>query len=433
VIEAPSHTLCDAAFGDSAVGMALVALDGGWLQVNDAFCSLLGHSREQLLALEYVAITHADDRALDQVQSHSLLEGTARSYEVEKRYLHATGQPVWVRAIVSLGRDAQDKPAFFALSALDISAQRKLEAESRAFFEGSLDLLAIADLQGRFLRVNPAWEHTLGYSPDALTSRPFLEFVHEEDHARTIGAMEELSSGKQVRAFRNRYRARDGTLHWLDWNVQPEEGGRLFCVARDVTDQVEHDELRARLEEEIRKAALVDPLTGIYNRRGFFVLAEQALRAAQRHHRTYLLCFFDLNGLKQINDELGHDQGDEALFDMAEVLRNVFRSSDISGRLGGDEFVVLAEGDPSAEAALRQRVGDELARHNASAERAYRLSASMGVANFDPRAPSTLAELLQRADRQMYEHKRITRRSSAPQTSERPVEARVEAREQNSE
>jgi diguanylate cyclase (GGDEF)-like protein/PAS domain S-box-containing protein len=423
---AAGEALFEAAFRDSAAGIALVSLDGSWLCVNDAFCGLLGYAREQLLALDYAAITHADDRAADQAQNHELVEGQRKSFHVEKRYLHAAGHPIWVEATVSLAFDATQKPAFLTVLAQDMTAHRMVETEARTFFENSLDLLAIADTQGRFLRVNPAWEHVLGYSAEELTSRPFLEFVHEEDHARTLGAIEALVLGKQVRSFRNRYRAKDGTLRWLDWNTQPEEGGRLFCVARDVTDQVEHDELRARLEEEIRQAALVDPLTGSYNRRGFFLLAEQALRAAVRHQRNYVLCFFDLNGLKEINDELGHDQGDDALYDIAEVFRQVFRSSDIIARMGGDEFVVLAEGEPSAEAALRQRVGDEIARHNEIGGRAYRLATSMGVTSFDPRKPSTLSELLQRADRQMYEHKRITRRSSVPETSESEAPSQIQ-------
>lgn len=421
------------AFRDAALSTALVTLDGRWLAVNDAFCRLLGHERELLLQREYGSITHEDDRALDAAEMHALLEGQGSSYQVEKRLLHAAGHPIWVQTLVSLGRDDAHNPSFLVVHAQDVAARRRAEAEARVFFDNSLDLLAIAELSPaatptddgapqatpascRFLRVNPAWQAALGYSAEQLTSRPFLDFVHEEDHETTLAAVADLLAGKQVRAFRNRYRAQDGSLRWLDWNTQPEEGGRLFCVARDVTDQVEHEQLRRRLEDEIRQAALIDTLTGIYNRRGFFLLAEQALRSAARHQRPYLLCFFDLNGLKEINDELGHDQGDEALYDMAEVLRSVFRSSDIIGRLGGDEFVVLAEGDTAAEAALRQRVGDEVVRHNQSAGRAYRLSTSIGVARFESRRPRSLSELLQEADRQMYEHKRYTRKSSAPQT-----------------
>ncbi len=431
--DAATLALYQAAFRDAAASTALVTLDGRWLTVNDAFCQLLGQERELLLQREYASITHEEDRALDAAQIHALLEGQGTSYQVEKRLLHAAGHPIWVQTLVSLGRDEEQKPSFLIVHALDVAARRRVEAEARVFFENSLDLLAIAELPpsgppaedgtpqaapttGRFSRVNPAWQATLGYSAEELTSRPFLEFVHEEDHERTLAAVAELVLGKQVRAFRNRYRAKDGSLRWLDWNTQPEEGGRMFCVARDVTDQVEHEQLRKQLEDEIRQAALIDTLTGIYNRRGFFLLAEQALRSAARHQRPYLLCFFDLNGLKEINDELGHDQGDEALYDMAEVLRSVFRSSDIIGRLGGDEFVVLAEGDSAAEPALRQRVGDEIVRHNESAGRAYRLSTSIGIARFESRRPRSLSELLQEADRQMYEHKRHTRKSSAPQT-----------------
>lgn len=412
--------------------MALVTLDGRWLAVNDAFCQLLGYEREQLLQRDYASITHEEDRAAEVTHIHALLEGERQSFQAEKRLLHAAGRPVWVQTLVSVARDETQKPGFLVVQALDVAPRRRAEAEARLFFENSLDLLAIVELtprapasageepeaspNGHFVRVSPTWQAVLGYGSEELTNRPFLEFVHEEDHARTLAALAELASGQPMRAFRNRYRAKDGSLRWLDWKTQHEESGRLLCVARDVTDQVEHEQLRRQLEDEIRQAALIDPLTGIYNRRGFFLLAEQALRSAARHQRPYLVCFFDLNGLKEINDELGHEQGDEALYDMAEVLRSVFRSSDIIGRLGGDEFVVLAEGDASAEPALRQRVGDEVVRHNESAARAYRLSTSMGIARFESRRSRGLSELLQEADRQMNEQKRFIRKSSTPQT-----------------
>jgi diguanylate cyclase (GGDEF)-like protein len=249
----------------------------------------------------------------------------------------------------------------------------------------------------------------LGYEAGELTSRPFLEFVHPDDQERTLGAVAELKAGRDVRAFRNRYRAKDGSYRWLDWNTCPSDEGRLFCVARDVTQHIE-------FEEQIRQASLIDELTGLSNRRGFFLLGEQALRAAARHERSQLLCFLDLDGLKEINDLLGHDQGDQALADVGEALKMVFRHSDILARIGGDEFVTLAEGDSSAEASLRQRIGDELRRHNESGARAYFLAASLGIAYYNPRRPVSLSELLLQADRQMYSHKRSSR-SARPQQS----------------
>jgi diguanylate cyclase (GGDEF)-like protein/PAS domain S-box-containing protein len=400
--------LFEAAFREAALGMALVGPDGSWLQVNQALCQMFGHSSSQELTAEETGFGPRAAAFLPDAEAQrALLEGRTPSQCIERRYVHRAGNPVWASLTVSLARDGEQMPRFFMVQVQDVSERHMREAEARAFFEQSLDLMAIANLQGSFIQVSPSWEAVLGYSEAELTSRPFLELIHPEDHERTQSAIEELRSGKAVRAFRNRYRAKDGQYHWLDWNTRPYEDGRLFCVARDVTAHI-------AMEEQIRQASLVDELTGLSNRRGFFLLGEQALRAAARHERSQLLCFLDLDDLKQINDQLGHDQGDQALADLSEVLKQVFRHSDILARIGGDEFVTLAEGDSSAEPSLRQRIGDELRRHNEAGVRQYFVAASLGIACFNPRRPVSLSELLMQADRQMYERKRDGR-SMRPQ------------------
>ncbi|HEX6242577.1 MAG TPA: PAS domain S-box protein [Polyangiales bacterium] len=400
--------LFEAAFREAALGMALVGPDGAWLQINQALCLMFGYASTAELTEEGSGFGARATALLPDSEAQSaLLEGRSPSQCFERRYAHRAGHPVWASLTVSLARDGEQMPRFFMVQVQDVSERHMREAEARAFFEQSLDLMAIASLQGSFVQLSPSWQVVLGYDEGELTSRPFLEFVHPEDHERTLSALEELRAGKEVRAFRNRYRAKDGQYHWLDWNTRPYEDGRLFCVARDVSAHIE-------MEEQIRQASLIDELTGLSNRRGFFLLGEQALRAAARHERSQLLCFLDLDGLKEINDQLGHDQGDQALADLSEVLKQVFRQSDILARIGGDEFVTLAEGDGSAEPSLRQRIGDELRRHNESASRAYFLAASLGIACYNPRRPVTLSELLLSADRQMYERKRNAR-SMRPQ------------------
>lgn len=390
--------------------MALVTLEGGWLKLNPALCQLFGfESAEALLASGADCGVGPDAFAPEPALRASLIDGSVRCHRLEKRYVHRSGRPIWALLTVSLVRDEAGTPQFFITQLQDVSEHHMLETEARAFFEQSLDLLAIANVEGQFLRLSPSWQLVLGYDQGELTSRPFLDFVHPEDHERTLLAVEELKLGKDVRAFRNRYRAKSGAYRWLDWNASPRDDGRLFCVARDVTTHIE-------LEEQIRQASLIDELTGLSNRRGFFLLGEQALRAAARHERNQLLCYLDLDGLKEINDQLGHAQGDQALADLSSVLKQVFRDSDILARIGGDEFVTLAEGDGGAEASLRQRIGDELGRHNDQNARPYFLAASLGIAYFNPRRPVTLSELLIQADRQMYERKR-TGRSSRPQQS----------------
>ena len=388
--------------------MALVAVDGSCLKVNQALCQILGYaSADEWMARDPALGVGTDAFSPDLEQRQLLLEGSVHRQRFKKRCVDRNGRTWWAMLTVSLVRDPARAPRFFICQVQDISEHHLLETEARALFEQSLDLLAIASVSGVFTHLSPSWRTALGYQEAELVSRPFLDFVHPDDHERTLGAIDELRAGKEVRAFRNRYRAKDGGYRWLDWSASPNEDGRLFCVARDVTELI-------ALENQMRQASLLDELTGLSNRRGFFLLGEQALRTAARHGRSQLLCYLDLDGLKEINDQLGHDQGDQALAELGGVLKQVFRHSDILARIGGDEFVTLAEGDGSAEPSLRQRIGDELRRYNESAARRYRLAASVGIAYYNPRRPVTLSELLLQADRQMYERKRVSR-SARPQ------------------
>jgi len=131
------------------------------------------------------------------------------------------------------------------------------------------------------------------------------------------------------------------------------------------------------------------------------------LDAARREHQVLGLFFMDLNGLKQINDTLGHLTGDEALRDTAEVLHNTFRGSDIVARLGGDEFVALAHlhGERDLET-LCARLREQLREFNASKQRPYAVDLSIGATLVDGPADLNLEEFIARADEAMYQEKR---------------------------
>ncbi len=127
-----------------------------------------------------------------------------------------------------------------------IARRRRAEREVERIFDLSLDLLCIAGLDGRFKRVNPAFERTLGYTTQQLLSRPFLDFVHPDDRARTVEAMEMLERGEKLVQFENRYMCGDGSARWLQWSTRPmPDEGLLYAAARDVTDRRHAaDELR---------------------------------------------------------------------------------------------------------------------------------------------------------------------------------------------
>jgi diguanylate cyclase (GGDEF)-like protein len=200
----------------------------------------------------------------------------------------------------------------------------------------------------------------------------------------------------------------DGARRWcvLGISAMVSEGKRLLGHVVTVTDVT----ARKQLEEELRALSSVDELTGLSNRRGFTTLAAQQLKLARRSSEQMLAIFVDLDGMKEINDGLGHQAGDLALKDAAEVLRRCFRDSDILGRIGGDEFAVLAVGaaDASAEGITR-RLERELRDLHARTRRPYQLSMSMGILPLDPDDPLSLDDLLARADAAMYQQKRLRR------------------------
>ena len=173
---------------------------------------------------------------------------------------------------------------------------------------------------------------------------------------------------------------------------------RSLLVAQEKL-QGAHDRLKAQ--------AVRDQLTGLLNRRGFSDAARQHQSSAERSGAPFLVAALDLDGFKEINDTLGHDVGDEALTEMAVVLTETVRASDVVARFGGDEFVLLLTNTRVEEMdAVRARLQSALAVHNAEPGREFTLAMSLGLAAWVPEAPRSLPVLLKEADEAMYVEKR---------------------------
>lgn len=163
---------------------------------------------------------------------------------------------------------------------------------------------------------------------------------------------------------------------------------------------------RKRAEDALRKMSIMDELTGIYNRRGFFTLAQQQFKIADRMKKKIYLLYSDLDGLKWINDKYGHGHGDIALIMVANILKKTFRESDIIARLGGDEFAVLAmETKKTNPEILIKRLNKNIDEYNLERRADYSLSLSTGFSIYDPDNPASIEELINIADKYMYENK----------------------------
>ena len=157
------------------------------------------------------------------------------------------------------------------------------------------------------------------------------------------------------------------------------------------------------LERDLRDMSLTDELTQVYNRRGFYLLGEQALREARRSKSSLTTLFFDLDGLKQVNDRDGHEAGSSLLQDFASLLRATFREADIVGRVGGDEFaVVMRSSNPTAPSTALQRLDEATDDINLRRDRSYVISFSVGDSVSDPKDGESFTDLLRRADIAMY-------------------------------
>jgi len=186
-----------------------------------------------------------------------------------------------------------------------------------------------------------------------------------------------------------------------DFLVKAAVDGEL--LARALRHAIERNRLHAALLD----LALVDELTGLYNRRGFLTLAMRDLRLARRGDEALLVAFADLDDLKRVKDTAGHAVGDRALRDAAVVLRQTFRDSDLIARIGGDEYAVLVRhAGPDSADVLADRFKRQVRDFNRRAVRPYELSISLGFAQHKASTLGSVAGLLDRADRALYRDKR---------------------------
>jgi diguanylate cyclase (GGDEF)-like protein len=164
---------------------------------------------------------------------------------------------------------------------------------------------------------------------------------------------------------------------------------------------------RHRAQIDLLRLSTRDELTGLYNRRGFFMSAEPLARLAERAGRAFVVFYADLDGLKGINDVHGHSAGDAAIRDVAWVLNQTFRSADIVARLGGDEFAVLAaDAPPNCVDLMLRRMEKWQAERNAESGRLFSISLSVGGVAWTSDEPRSLEQLIAEADMAAYTAKR---------------------------
>jgi PAS domain S-box-containing protein len=201
------------------------------------------------------AIVHPDDLPRWDAFADALHRpgGADQPAQEEYRIVRPDGGVSWVRESVAVQAGADGRGVRLDGVLTDVTERRRLEEDLDQFFSVSLELLCIAGFDGRFKRLNPAWEQTLGYSAAELMARPFIDFVHPDDREATIAETRRVAAGATVIRFDNRYRCADGSYRWLSWTARPAlERGLIFAAARDVTERCRAEEALARERNLLR-------------------------------------------------------------------------------------------------------------------------------------------------------------------------------------
>jgi len=191
-------------------------------------------------------------------------------------------------------------------------------------------------------------------------------------------------------------------------NLYREEDIKLMeFVSNQIATAIE----RKRMEEKLKKLAHYDTLTGAYNRGYGLELLQRQLKLSKRDKSLLLLAYSDLDDLKDINDEFGHEEGDRAMVQVAKLFKSILREVDIITRMGGDEFLVtFLDSSLNEIPIIRKRLSKELARLNQISKKPYKIGFSTGFSNYDPNNPQSMDELIRIADQMMYEEKKTKKK-----------------------
>ncbi len=401
------------AFEHAMIGMALVDLQGRWIEVNERFCQMLGYRRSALLVRSYESLTFTDDLEISRRCLDRLRSGEVESVEFEKRYLHADGRIVWAQIHAAVVRPESGEIPFIISQALDITKQR----EVREALEESESLLRVA-VAGADLGMWHWQESTdefifneralrlLGYEKGDVSTRlnSILGLVHPDDRQRLADEMAAHLKGRRSGIDRVlRFRRRDGSYMWLLVRGQVtrrDDQGWAQQVSGTIMDVTKWKDLERRLT----RLATTDELTGLLNRRSGMSALKQAIQSSVRTGEPMSMVLLDVDHFKAINDSLGHQGGDEVLKSLGVFLRKNLRSGDHAVRWGGEEFAIILPGTGSAGAhSQAHRLFSSIESMSDGIEGLDQLTVSMGVAT--RQESETADSLMKRADALMYRAK----------------------------
>lgn len=398
-------------FDNIPMGLYRTTPGGKIMDANPALVQMLGFENLESFLKTDAASDYLNPEDRRKWQAMMAREGVVINFEMQLRRRDGTG--IWVNDCARAIKDPKGRVLFYEGSTEDISkrkaaeeAFRKTADRYRSYIELTEQVGWVTNADGDVEEDIPAWRKFTGQTYAEIKGQGWAKAIHPDDLAHTLEAWKKAVATRSPYEVEYRLRRHDGLFRNFIARGAPalDKGGTIrewvgTCI--DITE-------RKRMEAELFAMSITDPLTGLYNRRGFITLAEQQLKMSKRTKKEIILFFCDLDDLKAINDSIGHEEGDRAIVEMAEIFKESFRDSDIIARIGGDEFALLAIGaDRMHPELLTGRLRNTIQLHNARENRRYKISVSIGMSSFDPEMPSSIDDLMIRADNLMYKQKKL--------------------------
>ena len=395
------------AFFYSPIGMALVSLEGKWLKVNPALTKITGYTEEEILSMTFQDITYPDDLEDDISQVQQLVEGQKDFYEMEKRYIHKSGNLVWALLSVSIVREG-DKSVYLIAQIQDITEGKRLKLHLTESEERYRRLVEHSPL-GILVHQNGMIQYANSTALELLGAQEIKDiigvhiqtFVHFEDRRLVSRRIESIEKNKQIAPsiyFKLiRFDGQEIDAEVIGIPIQLNGQSAVQVVFRDVTE-------RKREEDLIRYRAYHDTLTDLPNRLRFQIDLEEEINKDS----TFTIMYLDLHGLKTVNDSYGHQSGDVALIKVTARLSGVIGSNGLVYRLGGDEFAIVLPGHITDQeiADIANNISEVIKQPIYVANTIAQITTSIGVV-FYPDHGVEMDLLLRHADIAMYHAKKI--------------------------
>jgi diguanylate cyclase (GGDEF)-like protein/PAS domain S-box-containing protein len=388
-----------------------------WVFLNNAYCALKGHSRDELLGKTVYDID-PKNQADVMWQDDELVFNTGKEHVREGERTDSEGIVHITVTKKTLFKNKKGED-FIVGVVRDITERKRIEVALQVS-ERRLKLAAASGRLGIWDRDSESgkqiWDDRMyeiyGVAKDSFptTFEAWEKCLHPDDRERVIKESQAAVRGEKEYDTEFRILHPDGSLKYIKARglvIRDTEGKliRAIGINWDITEQ-------KNLEENLRNLSLTDDLTGLYNRRGFFMMGEPLLKLAKRYQMSVFLLYADMDKFKEINDVLGHKEGDQAIIDTANIFKATFRETDIVARIGGDEFVVIFMTGKREDADIvTARFKEHVMAHNKKNHRAYKLSISTGMSCWDPRDTRSIDDLLNQAEKLMYEEKMLKQKT----------------------